>query len=229
MSTESSSLKIKENHIAVLGKEFGTLYNSLHNEVVWLYMKWSEYKELFGKKESRVTLLNNSSPQFFFVVQKVLWNDVLLGISKITDNTKVAGKRTTTLKSIPDFINDSETKNRFIHHLNELIININFCRDWRNRVIAHKDFDLIISEKAKPLEPANGLKIDHAFESIFALLNIVENHYFGSNTMFKYLEYGRGAISLMHLLNDGISARKEQNERIKKGDFTTQDLKVHDI
>jgi hypothetical protein len=41
-----------------------------------------------------------------------------------------------------------------------------FCRDWRNRHIAHRDLDLAMNKSAKELETASISLVDEALASI---------------------------------------------------------------
>ncbi|WP_408068516.1 AbiU2 domain-containing protein [Vineibacter terrae] len=52
---------------------------------LWLHVKWEEYVELYGKRQSRVDLLNEAAPLFFRIVQDALWADTLLHIARLTD------------------------------------------------------------------------------------------------------------------------------------------------
>ena len=93
MGDIKTSEELKEERIRVLGKEFGTFYDSMYNDYLWLYSEWKEYKELYGTKRSRIELLNKAAPYFFFVVQRVLFENILLGICKLTDPpTSFGGK-----------------------------------------------------------------------------------------------------------------------------------------
>lgn len=80
--------EIKNEMIEKLGTDFGLLLNSLYNEITWLTFRWIEFVELYGTKETRLELMNKSAPFLFFTIQKVLWENLLLGISRITDPPK---------------------------------------------------------------------------------------------------------------------------------------------
>ena len=98
MSIINTAAETKQHHIDVMGKEFGSLYNNLWNEHVWLNTKWDEYTVLFGTKPSRIDLLNQAAGKFFRIVQDSLFEGTLLAISRITDLTKT-GKRNNCSKS----------------------------------------------------------------------------------------------------------------------------------
>ncbi|MBK5279974.1 MAG: hypothetical protein JJE09_14035 [Bacteroidia bacterium] len=58
--------------------------------------KWHAFNELFCSKLSRIDLMNESSSYFFFTVQEVLRDDLLLTIAKLTDPPKSIGNKKTS-------------------------------------------------------------------------------------------------------------------------------------
>ena len=55
-------------------------------EAAFLHLKWNEYVVLFGTGPERVDLLNRAAPGFFHLVQDSWWDDLLLHISRMTDD-----------------------------------------------------------------------------------------------------------------------------------------------
>lgn len=225
MSQNKTAEQVKEEHIDKMGYGLGTIYNSLYNEIIWMYYKWIEYKELFGAKESRIDLMNRTAPFFFFVAQKILWENVLLGIARITDRPLIQGKKTVTIKAIPQFISDSNFRNEIEKKIEIVLSESKFCRDWRNRHIAHKDYSLSIDKNAAPLEPANRLKVEDSFQAIFSVMNALSQKYLQSTTAYQFLSSDRGAVSLLQTIDDGLIAREELFARLKAGNFDEMDLK----
>ena len=155
MGTQRTDEEIKQHHIESLGKELGSLYNELHNELEWLYMKWNEYVELFGTKPSRINLLNEAASGFFWIVNDTLWESIILHIARLTDPPQSAGKHNLTVQCLPVLIEDEKVSD----HVKELIDiageKSDFCRDWRNRHLAHRDLKLAIGEGAEHTGPLN--------------------------------------------------------------------------
>lgn len=210
--------ELKNEMIDKLGKDFGLLLNSLDNEITGLTFRWIEFVELYGTKETRIELLNKSAPFLFFTIQKVLWESLLLGISRITDPPKSMGKRNLTLTAIQKILNDDDFKKEIERDLAELMTESKFCRDWRNRWIAHLDYELAIDrDNAKPLENVTKNKLKLIIEKIHSIYNKVEHKYLGTMTGFKYLQSNRGAISLLYTIENGLRFDIEQYEKQLRG------------
>ena len=135
--------QIKEDDIKLMGEMLGTVYYELWQEVAWLHEKWGEYEELYVKKKSRINLMNQTAPLFFRIVQDTLWQNVLLNIARITDPIKSAGKKNLTLQILPSLVKD-ELHESITSMVKKSVRKAEFCRDWRNRHIAHMDYNLAI-------------------------------------------------------------------------------------
>jgi hypothetical protein len=178
---ELTAEEIKSEMIKKLGAEFGSLFYLLYNEITWLTFRWIEFVELYGEKESRLELMNKSAPFLFFTIQKVLWENLPLGITRITDPPKSRGKKNLTLTALPSFLLDNKFKKEVESELKQLDIEIGFCRDWRNRWIAHIDYELATNnESAKPLETGTRKKLRSVIERIHSIYNMVELEYLGN-------------------------------------------------
>ena len=156
--------EILQNHIKHMGEKLGTYFNALWKEVAWVYTKWSEYDELFGKKPSRVDLLNDAAPTFFHIVQDCLFKDILLHIARLTDPPKSVGKKNLSVRGFPGLISSDTLKNEVENLIDAAIQKADFCRDWRNRKLAHKDLKLSLSDEAVPLKPASREKVKDVLE-----------------------------------------------------------------
>ena len=185
MSTHRTAEEVKQHHLEVMGDDLGSLYHALWNELAWLYSKWEEYVELFGTKPSRIDLINSAAGHFFRIVQDSLWEDTLLHIARLTDPPKSAGKENLTIRRLPHLIEEQTLKGKVSELIDVAVEKAAFCRDWRNRHIAHKDLGLTLSAGAEPLKPASRAKVKEALGSISDVLNALSTHYMDSTTMFE--------------------------------------------
>lgn len=225
MSTEHTAEESKNEYIDQMGEPLGKLYNALWQELAWLYRKWGEYVVLFGTKQSRIELMNKAASSFFRIIQDSLWEDTILHIARLTDKPKTFGKSNLSIQSISELLIDDQLKNEVDLLIHEAIMKSEFCRDWRNRRIAHRDLKLAIEEGINPLMPANREKVKEALKAISDILNALSHYYLQSSTMFEISSGKTGsAISLLHLIRDGLKAEEERIERHKRREFTEEDF-----
>jgi hypothetical protein len=220
---------VKKEYIVCMGEPLGKLFCALDQEVEWLYMKWDEYIALYGTKSSRIDLMNKVAPLFFHVVQDSLFEGTLLHITRLTDPPNSSGKENLTIRRIPLLVSDQRLSGVLKSKIEVAVQKSKFCRDWRNRLIAHQDLKLAIEEGINPLPPANREMVQKALDSIADVLNAVIYHYKESEIHFGFAHGDGGGESLLYVIDDGLRAEEERTKRIKNGDFREEDFRVRDI
>jgi hypothetical protein len=228
MSSQTAE-ESKQAHISAMGQELGALYSEIWQQVAWLHVKWEQYVELYGTKESRLTLLNQAAPMFFRVVQDTLWDDVLLHIARLTDSPESMNKANLSIRRFARAVDDGPTKLLVETLVEEALTASEFCRDWRNRHIAHRDLRLVLDATAIPLKFASRAKVKEAINALDAVLNAISNHYLDSTTCFAFGSAHGGALSLLHYLDDGIKAGHARRERRRNGTSTPEDFRPSDL
>ena len=162
-------------------------------------------------------------------MQDSLLEDALLHIARLTDPPKSAGKENLTIRKLPYHIEEETLTEKVSKLIDVAVEKAEFCRDWRNRHIAHKDLSLAMSAGVKPLKPASRAKIKEALSSISDVLNAISNHYIDSTTRFEGAGGLSGAVSLLYVLDDGLRAQEELNERRKAGNYSVEDYQARDL
>jgi hypothetical protein len=209
--TTRTAEEAKANYVKKMGDALGTQFAELWLEVENLSAAWGEYVELFAEPDS-VVVLNQTAPAIFRIIQVFLWEHMLLRIARLTDPpTSGKGKENLTILNLPSLVEDRGEKAKLDELASIAKSKTEFCRDWRNRHIAHRDLELLKNGSAKPLEEANGIKVTDALSAIKNVLTEVSWHYMGDNLFFsRNVVGGAGnALSLLRLLQDGLKARGE--------------------
>jgi hypothetical protein len=196
----------KAHYTEKMGEELGTQFAMLWLEVDGLGAMWGEYVELFSPES--VEVLNQTAPALFRIIQVVLWEHALLQVARLTDRTRSSGKENLTILNLPELVDDHEMKKTLIGLVNMAVSKTKFCRDWRNRHIAHRDLGLLV-KKSEPLEIASGIQVRDALDAIKFILCEVQFHYMESWPFFPNNVGEAGNVqSLLQLLCDGLKARK---------------------
>lgn len=213
MAKEQTHHEVKENMVSIMGDDFGGLFFELRNEILTLSYKWIEYKELYGINSSRIDILNDSAPAFFYMVERILRENVILGITRLTDPPSMNGKKNITIKAVLDFLSEGDLKIGIKEKMDALIDSTKFCRDWRNRHIAHNDYSLKFDRQANPLQESTRKKIEEALIQIQDIFSEIYLKYFGGTVRFDALSSYNGAIALLHTLEDGLAYKEERREK----------------
>lgn len=229
MSRYSNTEEVRKQHIESMGEELGTIFHALWNEMAWIYTKWNQYVELFGKKPSRIDLINNAAPLFFRIVQDSLFEDTLIHIARLTDPPKSVGKPNLTIRRLPDLVIYEELKENIVGLIEIALKKADFCRDWRNRHIAHKDLNLALKEGVEPLKPASREKVSAVLGAIAKVMNTVSTYYMDTTIIFEGIPSPHGAVALLYVIDDGLQIEKERKERLKTGQYRPSDHKPRDL
>lgn len=211
MSNREKVDAAKKEYIVCMGEPLGKIFYALVNEIEWLYIKWKEYIVLYGTEKSFIDLLNKVAPLFFRVVQDLLFEGILLHITSLTDPPKSAGRDNLTIQKIPELVSDQRLTDALHSKIGVALQRSGFCRDWRNRNIAHRDLQLVIEEGINPLQPVNQKMVQEALDAIADVLNTVILHYNRPEIGFGVIHNKGGGESLLDFINDALKTEEENN------------------
>lgn len=227
MTTRSAD-EAKQAYIAAMGEPLGALLHSLWQELAWLYRKWDNYVQLYGSKESRVDLLNRSAPGFFRVAQDALWEGILLHIARLTDPPESVGKPNLTMLRLHQMVSDALVAEQVKVLTEKAMDAAAFCRDWRNRRIAHSDLSLALDAHPFPLASASRQQVTVAINCLVDVLNAVTKHYMDTTSVFD-LGWEGDVGPLLYVLDDGLRSEAERRTRLERGEVRSDDWRPRDL
>jgi hypothetical protein len=206
----------KKQYVEKRGEALGTQFHALWQEIALLNLNWKEYVELFGTNEKRIDRLNKAAPAFFRMLQDELWSSTLVHIARLLDSPRTAGQPNLTIRNFTDLVHD-DLKMPIAELIDKAIEAAKFARDWRNRIIAHRDLSLALQDGvAAPLQPASRADVKASLGRLADVMNAVQKHYLNSNTIFDAASRHNGAITLLYLMGDGLKLKSEREERLKR-------------
>ncbi len=218
--------EVKTDYVEKMGKEFSTQFYALWQEFTWLAMKWGEYEALYGVGSKCVELLNDAAPAFCWMVQNVLWEDMLLHISRPTDPPASGmgeDKENLTIRNLLRLVKDRAIKADLHMLVNTAGDKVKSIRDWRNHRIARCNLDLAINNGSRPLASADKEQVREAMHAIREVLTVLEQRYIDTETVFIGSITHRGALDVLHVLYFGIREKAKADERIRCRKATEDD------
>ena len=181
-----------------------------------LHLNWAEFRELFASKPSRIDLMNETAPAFFRRLEDVLWKDVLLDLSRLTDKPSGRGEQRLTVLQYTPLVARLPIRDAVHAALDNVESATRFARDWRDRRIAHRDFRHAQDPAARPLAPASRASIEAALQSVREVMQIPEDHFRDAKVSYEHvIRAPGGAWDLLYHLESGLEAiRARKAERI---------------
>ena len=226
MSESQTHEEVFAEHQKVLGLEFGLLFNTLHNELSWLYVKWGQFKSLYSTNDARIELINACAPSYFYMIQFIHWENIILHIARLNDPPSTMGKDNLTIQRLREFVDSHTNFAEFEITLNKAVTSASFARDLRNRNIAHRDLGIALNQSVSPLATANVAGVEDALGSIKDVLSWIHKEYFDRMFMYDMASVPGGAGELLAFLREGRIAREQRLERIRNGTATQQDYDI---
>jgi hypothetical protein len=192
-----------------MGEALGDLCFLLWKELTWLHIKWEEFRVLYGTSEKEIALLNAVAPNFFGRVQEVLWQDLMLHISRLTDPPKSAGRDNLSIRRLPTLIDEPDLKAQTEVLVAQAVARSAFARDWRNRYLAHCDLGHAEDSSLHALAPASRQDVKEVLAEIRKPINVIELHFEGLTTSFEHsIPSLRGAAALLRFIQNNVPAEK---------------------
>ncbi len=223
MASHQSAEEVRADMISNLGQELGETFNELQNDLVWLHVKWRQYRELYGSTPKRIDLLNDAAPLLFRVIEDSLWDETLLHLCRLTDSAEYRGKARLSVNRLPSLIQNQDVRARVEALIQETVVKTNFARDWRNRRIAHRDLAHSLDRQARPLEHASRQAVEDALAALRKVLNAVNGGLRNTETKFEYSDPIGGAEALLYVLRDGVRARDANEKGLRDGTISIEE------
>jgi hypothetical protein len=201
-----------------MGEDLGQLYSALWQSVSGTHKFWNEYVVLFGTSPERIDVLNQTAPGFFRMVQDEFWDSTMLHLARLTDAANSLGKKdrsNLTILALAELISDQTLKDALTKLAAEATSATQFCRDWRNRRIAHRDLKLALDKTSPPLSTASRRQVKDALLAISNVMNAVSLHYLDSQSGFHLVDSPHGASALVHVLEVALKARKSEDDEFE--------------
>jgi hypothetical protein len=206
--------QVRNKSVLGMPAPLGEIHHWLHDELAWLHIKWSNFHRLYATSHEQLDLLNAAAPAFFHQLQRMIWEDVLLHLCRLTDPPETMGHANLTISRIPDAIPDPGLRDVVKPLVDDAIQKTRFARDWRNRRLAHQELPASQGQVAAPLAPASGQNVEDALAALRKVMNRVERHYLNESVLYEHsIPVLGGVEALLARLTKGIRAEKAERER----------------
>jgi hypothetical protein len=208
--------EVRKSYEKSLGPALGSIFSELWQELAWLHTVWQEYRTIFADTPARLDLANESAGSFFYLIQKSLWESVLLHLARLTDPVTSIGKPNLSVSALQGLVLPEFQVE--VGKLTDAALGASaFAKDWRNRYIAHKDLPLALGDqKAPPLKSASRAAVEKALQALDDLLNFIDRAYNDTSTVFRGIEPHTGARRLLDILGKGLAAEKSEQAEFRR-------------
>lgn len=195
--------------IAPIGAE--DLLEIIKQDAFRLRYTWMNFRFLFAGEKKHVDILNAAGPGFFGMTQRMIFDDVILRICRLTDPAANRNQENTTLKRLllatEWQTSDAAKHAMFATKIAAVDTACDGCRQHRNKRISHAD--LQFSQKALALPDATMKMIDAAIAAIEDFIRDINYELHpGVEQAFEIIDGDRDVKHLMHHLENRASQKR---------------------
>ena len=147
------------------------LLDALGGEWAEGVVRLKEFEQLFGNTV-RVDLLNRVGGAFFADVQRILWDDVLMRVTRLTDPPQTGRRDNLTIRRLPELFERGEVLRATVQEqVGAAVHAAGSARKHRNQRISHKDMAYAIGGSELPSTSLG--EIRSALDSVHSVLQTV--------------------------------------------------------
>lgn len=202
----------------------------LKNDLIWARHYYNEYKKLYMANQLRIELLNDTASSFFAVLQRVLWEQMIISLSRLTDAHERGENKNLTVGILLELAIDNNWE--FVQDIESKLLKIKetsaAIRKWRNKVVAHRDLPTALSEGAL-LDKVDLHQVDDLLRLIGNVVNLAYIKLTNAEQSWDLISDGDVDALIHHLkLAKIYDSLKESEDDWKKEDKEWQSSKYKD-
>ncbi len=193
--------------MTLIPEEINEVYEELKTEITWLHARWIIYRQLFAESDKRVDLLNECASVFFYIIQDVLLEEVLVSLCKLTDPARSRRFENLSLKQLQSRLGahgDQKLAARTRSILDELHSKCEPFRVWRNKQLTHLDLTTAMKSSPDPLPGISRQMIEEALGLVRKYMNQIEGHYRNSEIGYEHFIMRSDGEALVAMLRYGL-------------------------
>ena len=178
--------------------------NAVNNQLIQISYRWKIFRQLFDSGQENIDLLNKSGSNVFELMQRLILDDVMMTLSRLTDREKSSGGENASIKNVvvKARASLSPTTNDDIGDLViELDTQVTNVRKHRNKVLAHADMTHAMNVSLLP--PVTYDELEKALKLLQEILSKVTLEAFKLTIPVDYnviIPFGCGGKSLLSAL-----------------------------
>ena len=171
-----------------MNEETKILFEELKKEVTWCHYYWIIYRQIYGTNESRIKIINKTTPSVFVIIQNLFNDYITLEISKLTDPAKIGKHNNLSFSYLLLMLEGQMNNNKYKELQNKLdllILHSQKFRDRRNKLVTHKDLLTVINEGINQQHSFSRKDVEDTLKLVREFLNEIELHFYNSQTLYE--------------------------------------------
>ena len=185
-----SSAEVKAEFVASFPPKTGELAYELSRSITFLQLKWKLFRALYGTSQERIDLLNRTAPTFFAFLDQIMFHDVVLAITRLTDPPGTGNHQNASLARLIMLLAPHVGAAELAGWRSELkLLNgaVEPLRDTRNRFLAHDDLPATLNYHPRPIPGVSRAQMEAMLKRIRDLFDSIDTKFRGSPTSHEII------------------------------------------
>ena len=194
--------------------ELRDLFDALNEEVTGLHTIWELYVQFYGTNDENFEIMNASAPQFFAILQSLLFNELVMILNRLTEKAATFGKANASLEQLIVQLNTEQDAN-LVNSLKQRLLNIrdNYSafRTWRDKMLSHNDFTIALQGEGRDLPGITRKQAENAISEITDFINEFSISKSIGEQVYKPFMFAHGdGNALMKFLKRGVESKNNE-------------------
>ncbi len=187
---------------SMTSSEFDAVTKRLFDALVHLHDAWDQYQFLYGESQERVRMLNACAGWFFALTQRLLLQDTILGISRLTDSQSMGKQENLVLSSLlsdPALQNRTEVKTDLKAAIDVAVAAAAPVRIHRHKYVAHLDHAIAVGTADEPLPGLTRARLTEVIGKLESAYNVHSQRIRDTHTFFDLgaLSSGKALVAIL--------------------------------
>lgn len=186
-----NSTEVKAEFVASFPPPTGELAYELSKSITFMHLKWKLLRSLFATSQERIDLLNQTAPAFFAYVGQIMFDDVVLAITRLTDPKRKTACLAWLIKLLAPHVGAAELAG-WRSQLALLNAAVEPLRETRNRYLAHDELPAALNNRPRPMPGVSYAQMETTLKRIRKLFGSIEAKFRGSRTWHELIDADGG-------------------------------------
>jgi AbiU2 len=192
--------------------EHRELLNAIEREFIQLGYCWAMFRQLFDSGQDNIDLLNKSGSNVFQLLQKLLIDDLMMRLCRLSDPPKSMGYENASLRNLAGKLAEQlppESRKKIDEKFIELNEHLKKVRILRNKALSHTDLAHALNTELLPRPTYD--ELEGAIGSATSILNELTGRVFDySSDYIPHILFGHDGNKLLSVLAKAHGHRQSE-------------------
>jgi len=188
------------------------LFNAIEREFLQLRYRWGLFCQLFDSGQSNIDLLNKSGSNVFQLLQKLVIDDVMMSLCRLSDRDESMGHENASIRNMINRAKknlSNETNSKVQGLLSELDRHLKNISKLRNKALSHTDYEHALNPEFLPRPTYD--ELENSVDVVRRILGALSSELYNYSTSYvPRMPLGHDGNKLLAVLTKAHGYQKNE-------------------